>query len=571
MRVMLVNLHLPTDRIPALSLACLKAYADAQADLEPVDISVHDWALDADPLAHLGQVCARRPHLLGLSCYTWNVQASLALCRRVKQVLPGTLVVLGGPQVAPLSTELLSAHEVVDCVVTGEGEIAFSELLRRLLAKGTVAPEESSRFEASGLEPPPGVCCRREGRVVQGGPAELLADLDSLPTVHGPGPMPLCGDTVYYETSRGCPNRCAYCCWGRTTPGAPVRYLSLERIFSDLDLLAHRGVRRVYFCDASLCLKRSRAKAILRRINDDDAFEATSLDVDAAQLDSELVELLLPKLSELLIGVQTIHDEALAQSRRRWNRRSFEQMVALLRDRGVPLTFQVMYGLPGDDHARFLQTLDYLWTFRPRNIQCFHLQVLPGTHLHQNAAELGLRYDPEPPHYLLCCPGYSLDEIIRSREVDNLLRRLCYGFSWGALPWLLADLGLTLTAFVEGLADFLRQREGHGPGELLEEMELWHPEREHALMRDFVGQLCLQSPEADLFASARLTDLLTYHYWLRRSRSVGPEAEPTVRSFTHDVVAMARRGEPGEGGPPRPDPCQVTFSHGGEALRVGTV
>ena len=552
MRVMLVNLHLPGDRVPSLSLACLKAFADAQEKLSAVEITVHDWALDADPLAHLQKVHARQPHVLGLSCYTWNMQASLALCRQVKAVSPGLVVVLGGPQVAPLGDAVLRENLEVDYVVTGEGEVAFSELLRRLMADGP----------AAGLDPPPGVCCRRDGNVVDGGPAQRLDDLDAIPSVYEPAPMPVCGDTVYYETSRGCPNRCAYCCWGRTTPGAPVRYLSRERIFADLDLLARRGVRRVYFCDASLCLKRDRAKAILGRINEDETFEATSLDVDAAHLDPELVELLLPKVAELLIGVQTIQDEALALCRRRWNRRAFEAMVKLLVDRGVPLTFQLMYGLPGDSHAGFLQTLDYLWSFRPKNIQCFHLQVLPGTHFWRRADELGLRHDPAPPHYLLACPGYPLADVIRSREVDNLVRRLCYGFCWPAVPWVLAELGLSLSQFVTALAASLRQRKDSGPGELLEEMELWPLDRERAVLGDLVSQLCLESPEVDMFAVARLTGLLDYHYWLRRTRAAGPDAEPVTRRFTHEVIAMAARGKPGEEGPPGPGPCEVTFANG---------
>ncbi len=555
MRVMLACLHLPTDRVPALSLACLKAWADAQPGFDGVQISVHDLSLSHDPLDHLRRVRAARPDVLGLSCYTWNVQASLSLCRQVKRVMPGVTVVLGGPEVAPLAAEVLGRHPDVDCVVTGEGERALADLLRLLQAP-----------DGPGPTPPAGVCWRAGGEVVDGGPARPLEELDALPCCYEPGPMPACGHTVYYESSRGCPNRCAYCCWGRTTPGAPVRYLSEERVLADLDLLASRGVRRVFFCDASLCLKRSRAKAILRRINELDAFEATSLDVDAAHLDAELVRLMLPKLGELLIGVQTIHDEALAACRRRWDRQAFEEMVALLQDHGVPLTFQIMYGLPGDDHQRFLQTLDYLWSFSPRNVQCFHLQVLPGTGLWRRAGELGLQYDPEPPHYALGCPGYPTDEVIRSREVDSLVRRLCYGFSRPALPWVLAELELTLSAFVTGLARRLR-RQDRGRVELLEEMELWPLDREREVMLDHVGRLCVESPSADLFASARLTELLNHGYWLRRTRAAGPDAAPVTRRFTHDVLAMVAAGLPGPDGPPGPSRCEVTF-HDGEARRV---
>ena len=572
MKVMLTCLHLPTDQVPALSISCLAAHVRQQPELASVRLSVHNWSLDEDPLAQLARVHARQPEVLGLSCYCWNVERSLALCRLVKQLLPRTTVVLGGPQAAPLAAELLATRPAVDHVVCGEGEIAFAGLLSWLAAAGPG-------------DPPAGVWGRREGQLLPGGEAPELAQLDTLQGVFDAAQMPVLGDTVYYETSRGCPNRCAYCYWGRGREGAAVRFASLQRVFADLEVLARRGVRRIYFCDASLCLRRGRAKQILQRVNDDERFEATALDVDAEHLDAELVELLRPKLGELLIGVQTIHDEVLERCGRRWRRRSFEAMVAALRRAQVPFTFQLMYGLPGDDHARMLQSLDYLWSFRPRNIQCFHLQVLPGTRLHQQAGELGLQFDADPPHYLLSGPGYPLEQVLRSRRADNLLRRLCYGFSWPALPWILGDLALSLSAFLEGLCEFLETQQDpeRDPDVLLTEMQLWHPVEELALMSEYVGQLCITSPEADLYAGARLGDLLSYHYWLRRTparaeTTPAPEASGTkhaqlapgvsVRRFTHDVLAMAQQREPAGDQRPAPAPCQLVFYPAGNQARA---
>jgi hypothetical protein len=130
----------------------------------------------------------------------------------------------------------------------------------------------------------------------------------------------------------------------------------------------------------------------------------------------------------------------------------------------------------------------------------------------------------------------------------------------------MAELDLSLSALVTGLADHLRP-DTRGDAELFEEMELWSLDRERELLVDYLGCLCVESPAADLFASARLTELLTYHYWLRRTRAAGPDAPPVTRRFTHDVPAMAALGVPGPDGPPRPSPCQVTF-HDGEAAVV---
>jgi radical SAM superfamily enzyme YgiQ (UPF0313 family) len=460
LKVMLMMLHHGADRIPALSISCLGAYALAQPKLAGrVDIALHNPSLDDDELALLARVEAERPAVLGLSCYAWNLNRSLALAGQIKMLRPEVVVVLGGPQVSFDAPALLERHRAVDYVVCGEGEVAFAGLLEQLLAD----PDRER------LAAPAGVAYRRGADVVAGGAAPALEDLDALPCCYTQEAMPdPLGRVVYFETGRGCPYRCAFCSWGSAEEGSRrrVRLRSLARIEDDLRQLRRRGVNKIYFCDASLCLGRSRAKAILRLINADDAFTGVALDVDAAHLDAELVELMRPKLVELLVGVQSIHPETLELCRRRWDRAAFEAIMRPLLRTEIPVAFQVIYGLPGDNHRRFMQTLDYLAALGPAKIQPFQLQVLPGTHFRAEAEALGLRYDLRPPHHVLEVLGYPHADILRSRKVASLVHKLGCGFSWRVMPELLEGLGLSLSALLEQLVAVV---EGGG---LLSELEL---------------------------------------------------------------------------------------------------
>src|SRR5262249_11365028 len=109
------------------------------------------------------------PEFVGLSLYLWNVERSLHLAREVKRRSPGTVVVIGGPEVSPDNPFVLS-QEGFDVAVTGEAEATFGPLMARLL----------DRQDPAGL---PGVAVRSASGLGPFGPAPYagfpLADYPS--------------------------------------------------------------------------------------------------------------------------------------------------------------------------------------------------------------------------------------------------------------------------------------------------------------------------------------------------------------------------------------------------------
>ena len=89
-------------------------------------------------------------------------------------------------------------------------------------------------------------------------------DSTELPSPYTEEYLSSCKNRIlYYEASRGCPYRCAYCLSARY---GSVRYLSLDRVYKDIDLFVKYNVRQVKFVDRTFNANIKRAKDIIRYI-----------------------------------------------------------------------------------------------------------------------------------------------------------------------------------------------------------------------------------------------------------------------------------------------------------------
>ena len=74
------------------------------------------------------------PAVIGLSCYVWNFRQHMKIARLCKDRFPGCLTVAGGPHVPDHPAEFLRQHPYIDLAVHGEGEQAFTAILRERLS-----------------------------------------------------------------------------------------------------------------------------------------------------------------------------------------------------------------------------------------------------------------------------------------------------------------------------------------------------------------------------------------------------------------------------------------------------
>jgi ribosomal peptide maturation radical SAM protein 1 len=78
-------------------------------------------------------VLREQPQLVGFTSVFQQHVASLALARRLKQACPSTFIVFGGANCeGPMGAETLRQFPFVDAVVSGDGDLVFPDLVRRV-------------------------------------------------------------------------------------------------------------------------------------------------------------------------------------------------------------------------------------------------------------------------------------------------------------------------------------------------------------------------------------------------------------------------------------------------------
>jgi anaerobic magnesium-protoporphyrin IX monomethyl ester cyclase len=226
---------------PPLGMACLAAAARERlprASVEIIDCPGEQigWRTLAARLEAL------RPDVVGIGEETVSAPEGLRLARLVREVLPRTKIIAGGPFFGFMADDLLPS-EPIDVIVKGEGEATFVELLATLMGGG----------DLGGI---PGIACRADGRVVHTPPREPIADLDAQPLPafdllpmdrYGRGSRNHPG-LAAIEHGRGCTHRCSFCTlwrhWGRADASGGVqpcyRTKSPERSFDEARLLVER-------------------------------------------------------------------------------------------------------------------------------------------------------------------------------------------------------------------------------------------------------------------------------------------------------------------------------------------
>src|SRR3954454_17752260 len=82
-------------------------------------------------------IVARRPRIVGCSSVFQQHCASLALLKRIRELKPDTVLLMGGANCeGEMGVETVRTFPWVDCVVSGEADGMFPELCRTLLAQG---------------------------------------------------------------------------------------------------------------------------------------------------------------------------------------------------------------------------------------------------------------------------------------------------------------------------------------------------------------------------------------------------------------------------------------------------
>jgi radical SAM superfamily enzyme YgiQ (UPF0313 family) len=389
--------------------------------------------------------CAERildeaPDLVGFSAQCTTYPAVVQVSRKIRNKRPDVKIVIGGHNASFVDRLTLERYPFVDCIVRGEGEVTFPEL---------VAAYESGENE----EGIPGITYRNGQDIVRNAERDLISNLDDLPLPDYRFLPPLseyrdaCDlprSIAILEVGRGCPHQCIYCSecimWRRTTRGFTVSRLVKEmgnlyqNFGAECFLLAYdQFTARRKFVE-SFC-----HEVIKAGLNHLPWYCISRLDT----VDAELLALMREAGCEsMCYGIDSGSKKTLSFIRKNIEHGILYQRVVETADNGIIPTLSYVIGFPVEEKGDIDETL---WLalragIVGNNNPLIQLPtVLPGTGLHEQYGDrlvrevdtyfaLGLEFDrgrrlgsdeeiinSDPKiyssFYNLPCPGRSLDEL----------------------------------------------------------------------------------------------------------------------------------------------------------------
>ena len=411
MKILLATLHAKYSHA-SLALPGLAAYC---RDIPGVGITIREWTVN-EPREHiLRLVMAERADLIAFSCYIWNIEQTLRIVSDIRKISPHTRIVLGGPEASFGIFDLMHGNPAIDFVIKGEGEETFRQLVVLLMREKNGRLQERLA-EIDNL-------FFREGSDTASGPlSRKNLELDNIPSPFEAGLVDLSKPLIYYETSRGCPFSCAFCL--SSTEGG-VRTFSLERIKKDLLFLMNSEVPQIKLVDRTFNYDAGRAGRIWEFILEHNRSSHFHFEIAADLLTDENLLTLsrVPKDTfRFEIGVQSSSASTLEQVGRTADlSRIFANVRRLQTETAIDLHLDLVAGLPGEDYAGFLNSLQAIADLKPDMIQIEPLKVLKGAPMRAIADREGYAYSDSPPYTILSNPWLSYDEICRVETIGRLL------------------------------------------------------------------------------------------------------------------------------------------------------
>lgn len=436
-----------------LALYYLKAYfIRNSAESNSVNIHILSF-LPSDRIESIiYQINKKKPHIIGFSCYVWNITNILKIARYIKEHLPNVKIVFGGPEVSPRAFKLIKNYKFIDIVVIGEGEETFKELLELWL---------NNKCDLNTVD---GIVSRKEDKVLINNRRLPIPNLDEIPS-------PYLGKfiddkdlksnrSIPLETMRGCVYKCHYCYYHKEFSN--IRYFSLWRVERELKYLLKKEPREIYLMDPTFNINAKRAKQILKLFIKYNKKTNLHVELKAELLDKEMIELLYQaKTNHIEIGVQSTNRKTLKLINRQFDAVSFKKNILLLNKKKIVYEIQLIDGLPGDNYKSLKKSIDWLFALRPPQIKIMRFMLLPGTYLRQQAKVFKIKYNLYPPYYSIKSDTFSREDLIRVGDLRKTIRFLYNGtFFKNFIFAMVEKLGLKFSTIFEEWNSWMKKEHG---------------------------------------------------------------------------------------------------------------
>lgn len=321
--------------------------------------------------------------VFGISSICSNFPMAIYIAKRIKELVPDSVLILGGPQPSSLPREILDNFPWIDLVCFGEGERTLQEMAR-------------AEFDLGKMAGIPGTMLRLGSKIVTGPRRELEPDMDKLPMpdyslinfqhyVSAQGGQ----FTASVEAGRGCPFHCTFCStslmWEKD-----FRVKSPARIFAEMrELHREHGFTNFDFIHDNFTTSRKFVLDFCSYLEEHNAEGFTWTGSSRTDcLDAKRLQLMhRAGMRSLFFGIESGSQRMQAVIKKNLDFTQFEPLLVEANRLGIRNTTAFILGFPEEEvadlDATFLRALHYRCIGTDR-VFFSKLAALTGTSLYRD-------------------------------------------------------------------------------------------------------------------------------------------------------------------------------------------
>lgn len=337
------------------------------------------------------------------SASSQTMEGAVSLAEELKRHVPQMKILFVGGHVAALSREVMERHSVVDFVCQNEGVYTISSLLQTDLS--------------SGLDKVKGLGYRQNNGIVLNLPSPIVEKGDlprELPGVAWDKlPMDRYRTALWHAfpnnsnrqpfaslyTSLGCPMKCSFCMINiinrqenEYSDGSAVfRYWDPEFIIKEFDYFASKGIRNIKIADELFVLNTNHfmklCELIIARKYDFNIWCYSRIDTVK---DQYLETLRKAGVTFLALGIESGNTKVRKDvTKGRFEDVDIRGVVRKIREHGINVAANYIFGLPEDDMSSMQSTLDLAMEMNTEMVNLYSAMAFPGSPLYGIAKKEG--------------------------------------------------------------------------------------------------------------------------------------------------------------------------------------
>lgn len=322
------------------------------------------------------------PAVVGFQLYSYDFPFVVKSIEIVKELLPESIVIIGGPHVSAAGTLALREIPGADFGFVGEGEVGVPLLMKRLLR------EESISFRDV-----PGLIYREDDGIHMN-PRAVITGLDDLGfpawDLMVPGEYPDSPQGGFYKnfpiapisTTRGCPYSCTFC-GSVVNMGKKLRFRSISMVLREMQMLYNDyGVREFHIIDDMFNFRKQRVSDFCSGVKDHqlDISYTFPNGLRLNHLDLETLRMMRDTGAySFNVGIESGSQRILDMMKKTLTLELIEEKVNLVVEAGLEPCGFFIIGFPGETIEDIKATIKFAKQLKLKRAHFSNFLPLPGT------------------------------------------------------------------------------------------------------------------------------------------------------------------------------------------------